>query len=302
MTFCLMGLDLNAVHFLLRARKRGVVFGDVLTIGRQKLDVLPGELAQLLQKNGLPAGPFLAMDPLIGEATANYAELFFQCLGAKKVFSLDASNYEGAAFVHDLNQPVPEDWKNRFDVVYDGGTLEHVFHFPTALRSCMEMVRPGGHFFAHAPGNNWLGHGFYQFSPELFYRALSEANGYAVVEMIAHAPGPHARWYRVADPQAIRSRVELISFNLILLLVCAQRQRAADIFRQPPLQSDYTVIWNEAAGGKNPAEKPPGRVSKLAARYFPGAFHLFKALGTGWKFYRTHSLKNRHFFTPVSKE
>ena len=33
-----MGLDINAVQFLIDARKRGADFGEVLTLGRQDLN------------------------------------------------------------------------------------------------------------------------------------------------------------------------------------------------------------------------------------------------------------------------
>ena len=166
----------------------------------------------------------------------------------------------------------------------------------------MEMVRTGGHLFLDAPGNNWFGHGFYQFSPELFYRALAEENGYEVIEMIAHAAGPQARWYRVADPMAVQSRVELISYTLIHLLVHARRNRIVELFRQTPQQSDYTVLWRDATTGKRPTDVPVSSFVRLASRYFPGAVGLFKAIHTGFRFYSSHSLRNRRFFVPIAKE
>jgi 2-polyprenyl-3-methyl-5-hydroxy-6-metoxy-1,4-benzoquinol methylase len=57
--------------------------------------------------------------------------------------------------------------------VFDGGTLEHIFDYPTAIKNCMKMVKPGGHLLLTTPANNWFGHGFYQFSPELFYSFVS---------------------------------------------------------------------------------------------------------------------------------
>ena len=292
-----MGLDLNAVQFLLRAHRQGVSFESVLTIGRLKLDVFPTALLELLRRRGLPVEPFPEQLP-----QTVYAEPFFRCLGAKNVCSLDASDYEGASFIHDLNQPIPAEWRERFDVVCDGGTLEHVFNFPVALRNCMEMVRADGHLFLDAPGNNWFGHGFYQFSPELFYRALSEGNGYEVVEMIAHAAGPQARWYRVADPTAVQSRVELISYTLIHLLVCARRNRIVELFRQMPQQSDYTVLWRDATAGKRTDDVHVSRFVRLVSRYLPRAAAMLKAANTAFRFYSSHSLRNRRFFVPVAKE
>jgi hypothetical protein len=64
-----------------------------------------------------------------------YAEEFFRLLGAQSVESIDASEYEGATHVHDMNLPVPRELLGRFSVVHDGGTLEHVFNVPQALKN-----------------------------------------------------------------------------------------------------------------------------------------------------------------------
>src|SRR5947208_15867345 len=139
-----MGLDINAVRFLIAAGQQGVRFDEVLTIGRQDLNVYPTKMVQVLREHGLPHGAFV--NPT-GDTL--YAEPCFESLGAKQVFSMDVSDFEGANFVHDLNQPIAADLKERFDVVYDGGSLEHVFNFPVALKNCMEMVRVGGRLFMH---------------------------------------------------------------------------------------------------------------------------------------------------------
>jgi len=290
-----MGLDISAVEYLLRARKQGVEFGDVLMVGRLKLDVFPAKVSQLLRQNGLPDDPFRE-----GRKPSGFGEEFFQCLGARSVTALDASSYEGAGLVHDMNLPVPEGLKERYDVVYDGGTLEHVFNIPTALKNCMEMVRVGGHLFIDSPGNNWFGHGFYQFSPEFFYRGLSPANGFEVVEMIAHAAGPNAKWYKVADPDQINSRVELISFTLIHLITRAKKTGKAEIFKAMPQQSDYTVAWESDKGDK-PITANEGLFCRATRKTFPAVAHLFKAVKTALFLYHSHSLRNRRYFTPVKR-
>ena len=62
---------------------------------------------------------------------------------------------------------MPPALRERFSVVIDGGLLEHVFDFPTAIRNCMRMVRQGGHLILNLPVNNFPGHGFYKFGPGL---------------------------------------------------------------------------------------------------------------------------------------
>ena len=247
-----MGLDINLAQFLIAAHQRGTSFERVLTLGRLSVNVYPVKMAELLRGQGYPdAGP--RENP----AAWNTAEPFFRTLGAQDVASVDASDFEGATFVHDLNLPVPSDLKQRFDVVCDGGTLEHVFNFPVALQTCMEMARVGGRVFIHNCANNLCGHGFYQFSPELFFRAFSPENGFEVERMVMHVVGPYGRWYEVTDPGRLGERVELITFTPIHILVQAKRTKAVQIFAQMPQQSDYTVMWQENKTTPGPAAPPP---------------------------------------------
>lgn len=283
-----MAFDINTVQFLIAARRRGAGFGRTLMLGRQSLNVFPAAMVSLLERNGLSAEKFKASGP-----ECAYAESLFEALGATQVDSLDNSDFEGAKFVHDLNQPIPPGWKGQFDAVIDGGTLEHVFNFPTGLRNSMELVREGGRLFFQTCANNLCGHGFYQFSPELFYRALSVENGFEVERMVIHRVGPYGNWYEVSDPNAIRSRVELITFTPMHLLVQARRTSIKEIFARAPQQSDYTVLWQVSAKDQTVPAKQPR---------FAAAARLFHALGTGLEFYRRQSLRNRKFFRKTSRE
>jgi len=294
-----MGLDINAVQFLIDARQRGIEFGEVVTLGRQDLNVYPAKLRQVLERHGFPNDAFRA------DMKTLFAEPLFSSLGAKQVHSLDFSNFEGANFTHDLNQPIGPTLRERFDLVYDGGTLEHVFNFPTALRNCMEMVRPGGWLFLHQIANNWCGHGFYQFSPELFFRAFSPENGYSLDRMIVHQVGPYGRWHEVKDPETIRSRVEAITWYPLQLLVRARRDKVVPIFATPPQQSDYTPRWDQnvsepAAGGRE-RTNPYAPSRPWLARSFPGLARLFHVARIGFLTYKNLSLWNRKCFKPVKR-
>ncbi len=107
------------------------------------------------------------------EALANtddeYSETFFKTLGFDEVDSMDVSPFENASIVQDLGGELPEALYGRFDVVYDGGTCEHIFDLPTAYRNIHKMLKPGGVLIGHSPCNNWINHGFYQICPEMVY-------------------------------------------------------------------------------------------------------------------------------------
>jgi hypothetical protein len=290
-----MGLDINSVQFLIQAQQDGVRFDEMLTLGRQDLNVFPARMVQALGAHGLPADAFAQS----GAATL-YAEPLFRALGARKVSAMDFSDYEGAEFVHDLNQPIGPSLHERFDVVYDGGTLEHVFNFPTALKNCMEMVRVGGRIFLHTITNNFCGHGFYQFSPELFFTALSEENGFVVESMILHRVGPYGRWYAVADPRQIRARVELVNCAPLMLLIRARRTQVVPIFARVPQQSDYTTRWDDPdkPGGK---ARPYTAPRPSLARALPGVARLLNVFKMGANLLRTQTLWNRRSFRPVKR-
>lgn len=233
-----MGLERFAAALLLKMRDDGVRFGRALTLGHQHVHLYPPEYARVRARVG--AAP--------DAAVPHFADDVLRLLGAESVESMDYSSYEGASIVHDLNEPVPKELNGQFDLVFDGGTLEHVFNFPTAIRNSMELVRVGGRFVTATTGNNFCGHGFYQFSPELFFRVLSPDNGFSVVEMYVCEIG--GRTCRVMDPAEVKSRVELCNSRPAFLLVHARRDAAVELFKRTPQQSDYVASWmGDRAGG-----------------------------------------------------
>src|SRR5215472_7256720 len=156
-----MGIDAPVLWFLLDSKRDGVSFDSVLMVGRQRywqFETL--EVAAALRSAGIAVdgNPVLA-------TPAGYAEPLLRALGAGRIESIDYSDYEGATIVHDLNRPVPSALRGAFSCVLDAGTIEHVFNFPQVIKNCMQMVAPGGSFLTVTTANNFMGHGFYQFSP-----------------------------------------------------------------------------------------------------------------------------------------
>jgi hypothetical protein len=208
------------------------------TIGRQAFVPDPASLRLVFSALALDLDPdeFLAANP--------FGEAFFSLLGAEEVVSLDYSSYEGATVLHDMNLPVPAELRERFSVVHDGGTIEHVFDIAQALKNCMEMVEVGGHFTQVNVANNLMGHGFWQFSPELVFRAFSVANGYQIEAVLMHELVPGGGWYLVADPDELHARVQLCNDRPTYILTVAKRVARTEIFATPPQQSDYVAAWN----------------------------------------------------------
>ncbi len=217
-----MGLDREATTALLLARSSGADFTRSLMLGRQRMHIQPRDLAAAFAGTGLE----LPLDRArrLASAQDGFVEPLLELLGATDPASMDNSDFEGSSLVHDLNEPVPDDLKGRYSLVWDGGTLEHVFNFPTAIANAMAMTEVGGHYLGMAPANNWMGHGFFQFSPELWFRVLSPENGFEVEWMLIKASRhPASRWYRIRDPQEVGERVTLTARTRGTIYVLARR-------------------------------------------------------------------------------
>ena len=282
-----MGIERNAAALLLKMRSDGVRFGRVLTLGRQHLHLDAETHARVLERLGVPGA----------DGPRPYADSLLLAFGATGVESIDASNYQGATIVHDLNAPPPQSLRAQFDLVFDGGTLEHIFDAARALRTCMELVRPGGRFVSASIPNNWCGHGFYQFSPEFFYRALSPANGFTVIEMyLVDVDG--RRPFNVLDPAAVGARAELCNNEPLYLLVHARRDRECQVFAAMPQQSDYVRDWSDP-------ERPGQRTAPAAWKALPLVRDVrrvrqrFLGALARRRRRRQRSLANRRFYTPA---
>lgn len=151
----------------------------MLVLGRQRLYLHKRELRTLRQAYIDQFGK-----PPTSLARYNWGdfadEFFCDFLGTVNLTVIDASPYEGADVIHDMNWSVGGEMIERFDAVIDCGSLEHIFNVPVALKNLASMVRIGGAIFITTPANNMMGHGFYQFSPELMFRVFSEQNGFCL--------------------------------------------------------------------------------------------------------------------------
>jgi hypothetical protein len=271
-----MGVTAPDVSFLLAARQLGVSYESTLTIGRQWLLANPASLVSAYETVGQPLDQ--ASAKRLVQEDGIFAEPVFRQLGARQVDSLDASDYEGATNVHDLNTPLPAELHGRYSLVFDGGSLEHVFNLPMALKSCMQAVAPGGHFIAITPADSLSGHGFYQFSPELFYRALSPENGFEVNVLLMRPGHRWARWRAVTDPTTVGARVTSSSPFPTMMFVLAKRISEVEPFGAWPQQGDYASEWG---GGTSPR---PGKPGNSIIKRLPAPVHF--AIGAAGMFGR----------------
>jgi hypothetical protein len=109
-------------------------------------------------------------------------------------------------------------------------------------------VKVGGHFTQVSAANNFTGHGFWQFSPELLFRVFDSTNGFEIIAVLMHEVVPGGAWCVANDPDQIRQRVELVNDTPTYILTIAKRRAEVEIFKIPPQQSDYVALWGRSMG------------------------------------------------------
>jgi len=239
-----VGIDYHGLRFLKYARQKQA-FGSVATIGRQGLHLPPWRVRQIL-----------GLDSMVDFGT--YCErLLMEQFSATLVESYDNSDYESATYVRDMNRALSDE--KRYDTIIDAGCLEHIYNVSQALENVSALVKPGGQILHVLPANGFCGHGFWQFSPELFFSLYSEANGYRETEVFLADLADERSWYIVKKPCGGK-RADVVTSRSLYVMVrtCLARSFCHDNVQQ----SDYAFAWNQTGGAQEP--RPP-RLAPLAA-------------------------------------
>jgi hypothetical protein len=200
----------------MRESKRKQFKGAVLQLGRQEIYATDEAMLRMAREERCPVFPvegdfrpykskYFATDSM------NDAK-FFRMLGFETVHSIDVSDWEGADFIHDFNRPLPDDapYLGKYAAVVDGGTLEHIFHVPNALKNIFELLAVGGRVLHQVPVD-LFNHGFYNFGTclfEDFYRTNNFDIDVCAVVATPYSPDPNgpARFVSAsAGSQFVRS-------------------------------------------------------------------------------------------------
>ena len=246
-----MGLDFHGAHLLLNVKKNYGNFGKTLTLARQEIHMSIEDLQSAIP--GSVASKYL--EPLL--------EGFF---GSTKVDSMDYSSYESASIIHDLNMPVNRDKSEKFDTVIDLGTLEHVFDVATGLLNVIDITALNGTIIHCLPANNFSGHGFWQFSPELFFSLYSEQNGFMNTRVYLADLSDKKYWYQVEQPKN-GLRVNVTSKNF--LYVMCVTTKVSNQVNLKVFQSDYTKLWMKDSKEIIASHKEPFVVLKKITAFLP---------------------------------
>ncbi len=280
-----MGIDAHSLNWLRYAKSKYHDFGKTITIGRQELHVPESVLRAALRLDS-------------SYENDKYCELLLRDhFGSSVVDSMDNSGYENASIIHDMNQPLPPAVGCEYDTVLDIGCLEHIYNAPQALRNCSLLCKAGGQIIHALPANNFCGHGFWQFSPELFFSLYSSENGYADTEVFLADLADLDRWFKVKRP-GNGQRINISSRTPVYVLVRTILE-GTDFAHDHVQQSDYVYNWTNRPQRSN-LQKPdtPGtkKTMRQSIKALPSVYRLLSPFYHRYLRYwnqRTYSAQSR---------
>jgi hypothetical protein len=170
------------------------------------------------------------------------AQSLFEVMGMQlTVVDLVASR--GGERIVDLNEALPADLADAFDIVLDAGTMEHCFNVGQAVRNILAMAKVGG-FVIHMNPMTMVNHGFFNFSPT-FYHDFYGQNGH---QLIAPICGLSANGIKVTYAKVDHTRRQRVTDSAMVLAVVRKQNDSVPIW---PMQSKYLdnpTLKNNAAG------------------------------------------------------
>lgn len=244
-----MGIGKVCANLLIEGQKLERQTGKMLQLGRQYILFDHTFLQQCAARYQYPLSSLEHVTLSFNETLRSKGYLddtaFFKLLGYQEVDSLDYSPYEQASIIWDLNQPIPEKYWNQYDLIFDGGTAEHVFHFPQFLRNIFLMLKPGGRVIHLSPSHNYVDHGFYMFSPTLYYEYYM-ANHYKILRsLILESVGGRRKLVNVYPYQrgCLKKRDRGGFGKQILDIFCVAQKQQDSTCDVIPQQLSNQIIW-----------------------------------------------------------
>ncbi|WP_435139170.1 class I SAM-dependent methyltransferase [Pseudopelagicola sp. nBUS_19] len=230
-----MGISLIPGSFLARNAVHVRNATNGLVLGRQKLHLKPPglrSLSRVAKRYGIQA----SAENLTQQD--GYSETLLNTFGYPKLESMDFTPVEGAEHIHDLNKPVPDRLREKFDLIIDGGTTEHVFQIGVALENCHKMLKPGGIMMSFVAADGWFGHGFFQTGPDVPWRYWHHCLGYEVIEAGAQERRGQQTYFEIPDPTG-QKRGGVRSFKGPTMLLYVVRKPAEEKENTSPVQGHY---------------------------------------------------------------
>jgi hypothetical protein len=126
----------------------------------------------------------------------------------------------------------------------------------------MRLVKVGGTVMIATTANNYLGHGFYQFSPEWGYRTFSRRWGFEILSCYLVECDKRYELVPAVDPEVAGKRIETFTTRVPTYLMIAAKNRAEASNRLASAER----LCESMAGGSNGRFSEKGHFAANRAR------------------------------------
>ena len=231
-----MGISINIAIQMARVAPLVKDCRQGIMLGRQKMHFSPpGWTPKLIRKLGR-IGIQASREDLFQED--GFCEAYLNTIGWPKLESLDFSDIEGAEYIQDLSKPVSKDLKGKFDLIYDGGTTEHVFDIAQSFRNVDAMLQDQGIFISCVGTDGWFGHGFYQVGPDIPWSYWVESLDYKMLGCWTFVRQGNDELREIEDPRNVNRGAEHRYSKPQFLFYMVQKQPRKGP-PEPVIQSHY---------------------------------------------------------------
>jgi hypothetical protein len=201
------------------------------------------------------------------------ADTFFKAFNFSEVVTLDIPQCEYPPdIVHNLNEPFPSSMVNRFGLIIDPGTTEHVFDMKTCLTNIVLALKIKGVIIHQVPVYSYNG-GYYSINPNVLYD-FYRLNGFSQIKsyiILWDRYWPYTGLYRCYkySPELLGGRHSLADrdqcrFTPVLLFFA---RKSTDVQITKPPNQDSSCVKNRGWF----AEKALMKINNLVFRVLP--FH-----------------------------
>ncbi|MCB9062415.1 MAG: methyltransferase domain-containing protein [Halobacteriovoraceae bacterium] len=228
-------------------------FDSILTLGRQFAYFNDHELKNILNRHGIQNN--VSIEPKLSHISqlSNQGflddEYVLKKIGFKNVESVDYSDFEKCTWTHDLNNPVPEQYHNKYDYIVDDGTMEHVFDQIQVLKNIHLMLKEGGRIIHINPSSNNFDHSFYMYSPTFFLDYYC-ANKYQINDTkLIFFDGTKSPQKVVKKVYSYRAGAmglrRTFKCNKTVAIFFSGTKKTESVMGQIPQQSGYVSQWED---------------------------------------------------------
>jgi SAM-dependent methyltransferase len=263
--------------------------GNCITFGVQGIDMNYKEAQTLLIKEGFAFREIMKeeimLDANSSHKDAIHQTVFFKMLGFSTTDSIDYFPNEDPTYVIDLNEPIKEELWDNYDMVFDGGTLEHCFNVKEVLSNAVRLLRVGGRVVHLVPMSGVINHGYYMFSPILFYE-FYKTNQFTEIEsrILVFGDDRKAYWFDYS-PQMF---LPVDFFGKYAMLLFSARKTVTSNSILTPVQGCWFDKFNDTAGRTAVPMTEAIRIKKRVKNILmtmPFIYTLARGVYSRWQFF-----------------